>query len=186
MSALDSIQIVNKCPADWNAMTGDERVRHCEQCSLNVYNVAALSESEALSLIENTEGRVCVRLYRRADGTVITRDCPVAATRRRRMAVVASLATGLLTLAATATAFAFRRSPTQCTTANTQNAATYTPTGLGNVEPFKTLARWAPGLFPKPVPAPATLYVQMGEALPAVTPQPIPQATPQTGTKTTP
>jgi hypothetical protein len=56
-------------------MTGDDRVRFCNACNLNVYNFASMTSKEVRSLITN--GRVCGRLYRRVDGTLITRDCPV-------------------------------------------------------------------------------------------------------------
>ena len=36
-----------------------------------------MTREEAHQLIAQHEGGVCVRLYRRADGTVITADCPV-------------------------------------------------------------------------------------------------------------
>ena len=66
-------------------MTGDERVRHCAECKLNVYNLSEMSGQQATELITETEGRLCVRFYRRADGTMLTRDCPVgvAALKRR-------------------------------------------------------------------------------------------------------
>lgn len=66
-------------------MTGDKRVRHCDLCSLQVYNIAEMSRSDAEALMANTEGRICARLFRRADGTIITKDCPVGlrAIRRR-------------------------------------------------------------------------------------------------------
>jgi hypothetical protein len=74
-------------------MEGDERVRFCRQCNLHVYNVASLTSAEAGSLISRTEGRLCARLYRRADGTVLTRDCPVGlAAARRRVARAAGAA----------------------------------------------------------------------------------------------
>jgi hypothetical protein len=58
-------------------MTGDDRVRFCGHCQLNVYNISELSRAEAETLIASTEGRICARLYRRADGSVLTKDCPV-------------------------------------------------------------------------------------------------------------
>jgi hypothetical protein len=58
-------------------MTGDARVRFCDHCQLNVYNISELSRVEAEALIASTEGRICARLYRRADGSVLTKDCPV-------------------------------------------------------------------------------------------------------------
>jgi hypothetical protein len=82
---LDRLSIASPCPATWEQMKGDERARFCELCSLHVYNIAELTSSEAKSLIANTEGRICARIYRRSDGTVITKDCPVGlrAIRRR-------------------------------------------------------------------------------------------------------
>jgi len=63
--------------ADWNQMMGDERVRFCSACNLNVYNLSAMNRSDAESLIVRNEGRLCVKFYRRRDGSIITRDCPV-------------------------------------------------------------------------------------------------------------
>lgn len=83
-SMLDQVRIATPCPADWNRMEGDERVRYCGQCKLNVYNIAAMSRNEAESLIRENEGRLCLKIYRRKDGTVITDDCPVALRRLRR------------------------------------------------------------------------------------------------------
>jgi len=74
-------------------MTGNNRVRFCSECHLNVYNFAELTRPEAEDLLRSTEGRICGRLYRRADGTVITKDCPVGLrTARQRVARVATAA----------------------------------------------------------------------------------------------
>jgi hypothetical protein len=74
-SVLHNIQIAIPCQVDWQTMTGDEKVRSCQQCKLNVYNLSNMTTSEAETLIREKEGRLCVRLYRRTDGTVITKDC---------------------------------------------------------------------------------------------------------------
>jgi hypothetical protein len=58
-------------------MIGSDRVRFCGQCSLNVYNLSAMTRDQAESLIAGNEGRLCVRFYRRRDGSIITQDCPV-------------------------------------------------------------------------------------------------------------
>lgn len=83
-------------------MIGNERRRYCGDCKLNVYNLSGMSRAEAESLIINAEGRLCVRFYRRADGSVLTKDCPVgwAAIKQRvsRVAVAMfSLLVGLMT-----------------------------------------------------------------------------------------
>jgi hypothetical protein len=71
------MRVASPCRASWEGMEGDERVRFCGQCGLHVYNIAALTRGEAESLVARTEGRLCARLHRRADGTVLTKDCPV-------------------------------------------------------------------------------------------------------------
>ena len=76
-SPLNNIKIASPCSADWNEMYGDDRKRFCGDCKLNVYNLSGMAKGEAESLIMNAEGRLCVRFYKRADGSVITEDCPV-------------------------------------------------------------------------------------------------------------
>jgi hypothetical protein len=74
---LDNIKIASPCAADWNAMIGNNRQRYCGECKLNVYNLSGMSRTEAENLLLQSEGRVCVRYFRRSDGTVLTEDCPV-------------------------------------------------------------------------------------------------------------
>jgi hypothetical protein len=74
---LDKVQIAAPCSADWKEMIGDARKRHCTECKLNVYNLSAMTQREAENFLINAEGRVCLRIYRRSDGTVLTQNCPV-------------------------------------------------------------------------------------------------------------
>jgi hypothetical protein len=76
-SPLNNIKIASPCSADWEGMFGNERKRFCGECKLNVYNLSGMTRTEAESLLEQSEGRLCVRYYRRADGTILTKDCPV-------------------------------------------------------------------------------------------------------------
>lgn len=76
-ASIDRLSIATPCPVDWEQMTGDNRVRFCGHCQLNVYNISELSRVEAEALIASTEGRICARLFQRADGSVLTKDCPV-------------------------------------------------------------------------------------------------------------
>jgi hypothetical protein len=91
---LDKIRVASPCKAGWDQMFGDERRRFCGECRMNVYNLSEMTRTEAESLLIRSEGRLCVRFYRRRDGTVITRDCPVGwkAVKKRvsRMAVALS------------------------------------------------------------------------------------------------
>ncbi len=68
-------------------MSGDERVRFCRQCRQRVYNLSEMTRAEAEAVLQPlysptvslgnhaAEQHVCVRFYRRPDGTVVTRDC---------------------------------------------------------------------------------------------------------------
>jgi len=58
-------------------MYGDDRVRFCGQCSQNVFNLSAMTTEEAEDLIRRADGKLCVRFYRRDDGTILTKNCPV-------------------------------------------------------------------------------------------------------------
>jgi hypothetical protein len=83
-NTLDHVRIAAPCQADWDQMMGSDRVRFCGQCSLNVYNLSGMTRLDAESLIARTEGRLCVRFYRRGDGSIITKDCPVGLRAIRR------------------------------------------------------------------------------------------------------
>ena len=74
---VDSIEIATPCSKEWEEMVGDERTRFCGDCRKNVFNISSMTGPEVEELVTQTEGRVCVRLYRRHDGTVLTSDCPV-------------------------------------------------------------------------------------------------------------
>lgn len=76
-SPLNNVKIASPCSQDWEAMIGTERKRYCGECKLNVYNLSGMSKPEAENLIANAEGRLCVRFFQRADGTILTQDCPV-------------------------------------------------------------------------------------------------------------
>jgi hypothetical protein len=89
--ALDLVEIPIPCEVPWDAMPGDEQVRHCGQCKQNVYNVEAFTRAEALRLLG---ARACLRIYRRPDNTVITSDCRerLRAARKRGLLVFAGVA----------------------------------------------------------------------------------------------
>jgi hypothetical protein len=104
INPLDRVSVAAPCPADWDQMMGNERVRFCGQCSLNVYNLSRMTRSEAESLIAGTEGRLCLRFYRRRDGSIITKDCPVGlrAIGRRVSFIAKAVASAVLTFMASA------------------------------------------------------------------------------------
>ena len=96
-SPLNNIKIASPCSANWDEMYGNERKRFCGDCKLNVYNLSGMSRDEAENLVTSSEGRLCVRFYKRADGSIITRDCPVGwAKVKQRARVLATAAFSLI------------------------------------------------------------------------------------------
>ena len=102
--ALEDIRIAKPCRADWDAMSGNDRARFCGSCHKNVYDISVMTRQEARELILEREGNVCIRMYRRVDGTVITGDCPVGISTARRpfFGLLAGLAALLVSGAAVA------------------------------------------------------------------------------------
>lgn len=82
---LAGMKVAAPCAVSWDSMDGDERARFCGQCEKNVYNISEMSSREAVNLVREKEGRLCVRFYRRADGTVMTDNCPVGLRRIRNL-----------------------------------------------------------------------------------------------------
>lgn len=97
---IDSLNVASPCPVSWESMTGDDRSRMCGQCERRIYNISRMSSAEAYELITGSSDRVCVRLFRRADGKVMTSDCPkgLAACRKRIAAFAGAAFAALLGL----------------------------------------------------------------------------------------
>jgi hypothetical protein len=74
---INNLRPASPCSMSWENMSGDERTRFCASCKLSVYNVSEMTTSEVRALFIKTGGNFCGRIYRRADGTVLTKDCPV-------------------------------------------------------------------------------------------------------------
>ena len=100
LPVLDNIRIAAPCSAEWDAMSGDERTRHCGSCKQSVYNLSDLTRAEAEALVREKNGHLCVRYYQRKDGTILLADCSVGVGKRRRKTRV--IAAGAAALLATA------------------------------------------------------------------------------------
>lgn len=89
---LDQIHVASPCHENWGDMSGDERARFCGSCEKHVYNLSDMTREAAMELIREKQGHLCVRFYRRTDGTVLTQDCPtgVSELRKRKVRRVAA------------------------------------------------------------------------------------------------
>ncbi|MFI5299207.1 MAG: hypothetical protein ACHREM_14010 [Polyangiales bacterium] len=101
-SFVDALRIARPCVEEWDAMiavSGEarDRVRHCARCDRDVYAVSSMARDEAAAFLRARVGeRTCVRLLRRDDGTVVTRDCPSTTPEQRRRRLHVFAATALL------------------------------------------------------------------------------------------
>lgn len=73
---LVTLCLSNPCTASWEEMTGDDTVRFCRDCQLNVHNLSAMTAGEAESFLNLQDSRICVGFVRKADGTILTQDRP--------------------------------------------------------------------------------------------------------------
>jgi hypothetical protein len=71
---LRSVRIASPSDQDWDEMLGDDRVRFCAKCKLNVFNLLSMTRKEAVRLLVNREGRLCARFYRRIGRCLLARS----------------------------------------------------------------------------------------------------------------
>jgi ankyrin repeat protein len=104
LRSFDRMIIPAPCDADWDAMIGNERVRFCEHCHLHVTNISALTRQEAMRLVSRSEGRLCVRFMKSANGSVVTKQLPQALHHisRRVSRIAAGAFTATLSLSSAA------------------------------------------------------------------------------------
>jgi hypothetical protein len=92
---LQKVRVASPCKERWDEMSGDEHVRFCGRCEKNVYDLSSLTTEQAESLLRERGESMCVRLFRRSDGTVLTSDCPVGGRKRFWRRVTAGAAAGV-------------------------------------------------------------------------------------------
>jgi hypothetical protein len=139
---LDTLRLANPCPAAWEEMVGDDRVRFCKRCQLHVYNLSALPRHEAEAFLDEREGRTCLRFYRRADGTILTRDCPVGLRAARRTLRFLFGAAVLALLVSATVLVGFFGGSRRRQEGITWLRGTNVVQTVQQVEPFKTVLDW--------------------------------------------
>jgi hypothetical protein len=80
---LDTLRIASPCNEPWEGMVGDERSRFCGKCQKDVHNISSMTRMDAEALLESVASSICVRMYQRLDGTILTADCPVGVRKKR-------------------------------------------------------------------------------------------------------
>ena len=70
------IEIKTPCTADWDSMIGDDRIRFCEHCNLNVNDLSQLTPKRVRRLVTKSNSRLCIRYQKRRDGSPIIKAVP--------------------------------------------------------------------------------------------------------------
>jgi hypothetical protein len=95
-------------------MVGDERVRYCPDCKLDVYNFSTMSDEDVERIVSRREQQLCARVRQRPDGTVMTRNSSVSfSVVMQRISRAASIALAAAISVAPAMAGPPRRTPGQ-------------------------------------------------------------------------
>ena len=101
---LNLITIPSPCPANWDSMIGNERLRFCNDCHRNVHNLLEMTPKEVIRLIINSEGRLCARYYQGTDRSVQSAAPTLHQIGRRASRIAAGAFSAVLSLSAHAAA----------------------------------------------------------------------------------
>lgn len=94
-SFFKNLTIPSPCAADWNSMKGNDQVRFCEHCCLEVHNVSLMTRTQAERLIARSKGQLCVRYHHNEAGQPLT--LPVGQKLHRMGRRVSRFAAGAFT-----------------------------------------------------------------------------------------
>ncbi|HVF66698.1 MAG TPA: ankyrin repeat domain-containing protein [Pyrinomonadaceae bacterium] len=93
------------CTAEWDSMSGNEQVRFCTHCEKSVHNLSAMTRKDALRLVRDNAGGVCVRFYSDPRGRAVhTNDRALYRITRRASKLAAGAFGAAVTLSASVTA----------------------------------------------------------------------------------
>ena len=126
---LNNLTIPSPCSADWNSMVGNDQVRFCEHCSLDVHNLSRMTRNQAQRLVARSNGRLCVRYHHDSSGRPLT--LPLSQKLHRINRRVSRIAAG---------AFTATLSITSAVSQNSVSAQSVNPPSATQQNP-----RWVPG-----------------------------------------
>jgi hypothetical protein len=126
---LNNMTIPSPCTADWNSMIGNDQVRFCEHCHLEVHNLSLMTRNQAQRLVARSNGRLCVRYHHDSTGRPLT--LPVRQKLHRIGRRVSKIAAGAFTATLSVTSAVAQNS------ASSQSGNSYPPTAT------QASSRWA-------------------------------------------
>ncbi|HEV7798973.1 MAG TPA: ankyrin repeat domain-containing protein [Pyrinomonadaceae bacterium] len=151
---LNNLTVPSPCIADWNSMIGNDQVRFCEHCNLDVHNLSSMTRYQADRLIARSSGRLCVRYHH--DQARRPLMLPVAQKLHRISGRVSRIAAGAFTATLSVTSAVAQNasssqspnwSPPNVTQPNARVALSSSITGtitdqIGALIPGATISLW--------------------------------------------
>jgi hypothetical protein len=128
---LNNVTVSSPCTEDWNSMTGNDQVRFCKHCNLDVHNLSQMTRSQAQRLVAQSNGRLCVRYHHDATGQPQT--LPVGQRLHRIGRRVSRIVAGAFT------------ATLSVTSAVAQNSVSSQSAGWNPPNATQPIARWALG-----------------------------------------
>jgi hypothetical protein len=114
---LDSVNVKSPCSENWDEMTGSDEVRFCSRCAKDIHNLSAMNRAEAEKLVKQSNGKICIRIEKNANGKLISAPPKPVQIKRQ-----SAFAAGILATSLTLSALAHAQNKTPDTTENsTQN-----------------------------------------------------------------
>ncbi len=95
---LDNVRVASPCSIPWRRMRGDDRVRHCDRCDRKVFNLSNMTRGDAEHVLKQHGFNLCVRFYKRHDGTMVTTDCPPPRSLLWKFAAIFASACGVASI----------------------------------------------------------------------------------------
>lgn len=128
---FNNLTIPSPCTADWDSMIGNDQVRFCKHCSLDVHNLSQMTRAKAERLVAQSNGRLCVRYHPDPTGKPLT--LPVGQKLHRISRRVSRIAAGAFT------------ATLSVTSAVAQTSTSYQSGNANPVSASKPIARWGLG-----------------------------------------
>ncbi len=101
-SFIDTIEVKDACSESWNEMKGNDQVRFCGHCAFEVNNISALTRKQAMRLVRESDGRICVRYIKHP-----VNSAPVFADKLYQITRRAGIAAGVLGASLTLSTMAY-------------------------------------------------------------------------------
>ena len=71
---LENFEVPQPCSMNWDEMTGNEEIRHCDRCQHQIYNLSEMPKRRALKVLNQPNEKVCVTYLQDEQNQVITQN----------------------------------------------------------------------------------------------------------------